>query len=100
MARSIKIIKGNEYVYESVWNPTTKRNEYKCLGNVKHLPEVIDSRVTLSFPCKAELIQQLNDDSLISMFEHFEIDKVLSALVISINKYFIRYGSIGHSSIF
>jgi hypothetical protein len=87
MSQTIKKIKGKEYLYESVWNPETKKTEYKCLGNVKNLPKVDDSKVTLSFPTKHEF----EETNFFRAMECGKIDEAFVQLVIEANNSTLEY---------
>jgi len=76
-----KKIKGQEYVYEVSWNSQTKKNEYRCLGNVKKVPLITDSKPTCYETPKSEL----EESELFRAVECGKIDEAFVQLVIEAN---------------
>jgi hypothetical protein len=86
MSQSIKTIKGQNYLYETVWNPVSKKNESKCLGNIKNIPKIDSSKIILSFPSQAEIEQT----DLFKALECGCIDEFLSIFVTAVNADFVE----------
>lgn len=80
MGQSIKTIKGHKYLYQTVWNPKTKKNESACMGNIKNIP-IINNPVTVDSIEGSTMSKALNCDA---------IDQTLVLLVLGVNEHFSK----------